>query len=135
MSKIGLVPRHCLVHGYFSENKETNMNYMMLIHHDDAALAKADKSELWADYAAFNAALAKAGGSSGVRLQPAASATSVRVREGKTDVIDGPYADTKEKLAGYFMIDAAGIDEAVAWAQRCPSARYGTIEVRPIMKQ
>jgi hypothetical protein len=109
------------------------MNYMMLIHHDDAALAKADKSMLWADYAAFNAALAKAGGSSGVRLQPAATATSVRVREGKTDVIDGPYADTKENLAGYFMIDAAGIDEAVAWAQRCPSARYGTIEVRPIM--
>ena len=109
------------------------MNYMMLIHHDDAALAKANKSELWADYAAFNAALAKAGCSSGVRLQPAASATSVRVREGKTDVIDGPYADTKEKLAGYFMIDVAGIDEAVAWAQRCPSARYGTIEARPIM--
>jgi hypothetical protein len=109
------------------------MKYMMLIHHDDAALAKASKNELWADYAAFNEALAKAGGTSGMRLQPASAATSVRVRDGKTDVIDGPYADTKEKLAGYFMIDVTGTDEAVAWAQRCPSARYGTIEVRPIM--
>ena len=111
------------------------MNYMMLIHHDDAALAKANQKELWTDYAAFNAALAKAGGSSGLRLQPASAATSVRVRDGKTDVIDGPYADTKEKLAGYFMLEVDSIEEAVAWAQRCPSARYGTIEVRPIMKQ
>ena len=110
------------------------MKYMMLIHHDDAALAKAP-NELWADYAAFNAALAKAGGSSGMRLQPASAATSVRVRDGKTDVIDGPYADTKEKLAGYFMIDVASVEEAVAWAQRCPSARYGTIEVRPVHEQ
>jgi hypothetical protein len=109
------------------------MNYMMLIHHDDAALAKANPKELWADYAAFNEALAKAGGRSGVRLQPASAATSVRVRDGKAEIIDGPYADTKEKLAGYFMIDVASVEEALAWAQRCPSARYGTIEVRPIM--
>jgi hypothetical protein len=109
------------------------MNYMMLIHHDDARLAEANQKELWADYAAFNEALAKAGGRSGVRLQPATAATSVRVRDGKTDVIDGPYADTKEKLAGYFMIEVASVEEAVAWAQRCPSARYGTIEARPIM--
>jgi hypothetical protein len=109
------------------------MKYMMLIHHDDAALAKADHS-LWADYAAFNDALAKAGGTSGLRLQPAASASVVRVREGKAEVLDGPYADTKEKLAGYFMVDAETPEAAVAWAQRCPSARYGAIEVRPIME-
>jgi hypothetical protein len=108
------------------------MKYMMLIHHDDAALAKADQS-LWADYAAFNKALAKAGGSAGVRLQPASAATNVRVRDGKAEVLDGPYADTKEKFAGYFMIDVASVEEAVAWAQRCPSARYGTIEVRQIV--
>ena len=111
------------------------MNYMMLIHHDDAALAKANQKELWTDYAAFNEALAKAGGRSGVRLQPASAATSVRVREGKTEIIDGPYADTKEKLAGYFMIETDSVDDAVAWDQRCPSARYGTIEVRPIHEQ
>ena len=110
------------------------MNYMMLIHHDDAALAEANQKELWADYAAFNEALAKAGGRSGMRLQPASTATSVRVRDGKTEVIDGPYADTKEKLAGYFTIDVVSADEAVAWAQRCPSARYGTIEVRPVLE-
>jgi hypothetical protein len=109
------------------------MNYMMLIHHDEAALAKANQKALWADYAAFNEALAKAGGRSGVRLQQAAAATSVRVRDSKTEVLDGPYADTKEKLAGYFMIEAASVEEAVTWAQRCPSARYGTVEVRPIM--
>lgn len=108
------------------------MKYMMLIHHDDAALAKADQS-LWADYAAFNDALAKAGGAAGMRLQPASTATIVRMRDGKTDVIDGPFADTKEKLAGYFVIEAASLEEAVAWAQRCPSARYGAIEVRPVM--
>ena len=108
------------------------MKYMMLIHHDDEALAKADQS-LWADYAAFNEALVKAGGSAGERLHPAAGATNVRIRDGKAEVIDGPYADTKEKLAGYFMIDAATPEEAVAWAQRCPSARSGTLEVRPIM--
>ena len=108
------------------------MKYMMLIHHDDAAVAKADQS-LWTDYAAFNEALAKAGGISGMRLKAASAATSVRVRDGKTEVIDGPYADTKERLAGYFVIDVASVEEAVAWAQRCPSARYGTIEVRPIM--
>ena len=108
------------------------MKYMMLIHHDEAALAKADQS-LWADYAAFNEALVKAGGVAGLRLQPASAATSVRVRDGKTEVLDGPYADTKEKLAGYFVIDVASAEEAVAWAQRCPSARYGVIEVRPVM--
>lgn len=108
------------------------MKYMMLIHHDDAALAKADQS-LWADYAAFNDALAKAGGAAGMRLQPASTGTIVRMRDGKTDVIDGPFADTKEKLAGYFVIEAASLEEAVAWAQRCPSARYGAIEVRPVM--
>jgi hypothetical protein len=110
-----------------------DMNYMMLIHHDDAALGGANQKELWADYAAFNEALAKAGGRAGVRLQPAATATSVRVRDSKTEVIDGPYADTKEKLAGYFMVDVASVEEAVTWAQRCPSARYGTIELRPIL--
>ena len=108
------------------------MKYMMLIHHDDEALAKADPS-LWADYAAFNEALVKAGGSAGLRLQPASAATSVRVRDGKAEILDGPYADTKEKLAGYFMIDVASAEEAAAWAQRCPSARYGTVEARPIV--
>ena len=108
------------------------MRYMMLIHHDEAALAAAPQ-ELWADYAAFNAALNKAG-AAGERLQPSSSATTVRQKDGKTDVLDGPYADTKEQFAGYFFITAADLDEAIAWAKRCPSSKYGSIEIRPIME-
>lgn len=110
------------------------MRYMMLIHHDEVALAKAPQKELWADYAAFNEALAKAGAGmeAGERLQPASAATTVRAIDGSTDVLDGPYADTKEQLAGYFMIDVADLDEAIAWARRCPSSRYGSIEIRPL---
>lgn len=110
------------------------MRYMMLIHHDEVALANAPQKELWADYAAFNEALAKAGGatSAGERLEPASAATTVRATDGKTEVLDGPYADIKEQLAGYFMIDVADLDEAIAWAKRCPSSRYGSIEIRPL---
>jgi len=110
------------------------MRYMMLIHHDEVALANAPQAELWADYAAFNEALAKAGGgmSAGERLKPPSAATTVRVAGGRTDVLDGPYADTKEQLAGYFMIDVDDLDEAIRWAQRCPSSRYGSIEIRPL---
>ena len=110
------------------------MRYMMLIHHDEAALANAPQKQLWADYAAFNEALAKAGEGmvAGERLQPPSAATTIRVADGRTDILDGPYADTKEQLAGYFMIDVAGIDEAIAWARRCPSSRYGSIEIRPL---
>lgn len=110
------------------------MRYMMLVIHDDEALAKAPKQELWADYAAFNDALAKAGAgfAAGERLESSAAATTVRVREGASTVLDGPYADTKEQFAGYFMIDVADLDEAIAWARRCPSSKYGAIEIRPL---
>ena len=105
------------------------MRYMMLIHHDEAAMAAADQRALWADYAAFNEALAKAdGASSGERLEPSKDATVVR----SNDVLDGPYADTKEQFAGYFFVEAADLDEAVAWARRCPSSRFGSIEIRPV---
>ena len=109
------------------------MRYMMLIHHDEAAMAAAPQKELWAEYAAFNEALGKAAGSqTGERLQPSSAATTVRQEDGKTDVLDGPYADSKEKFAGYYIIDVPSLDEAVAWAARCPTARAGTIEVRPV---
>lgn len=112
------------------------MRYMMLIHHDEAALAAAPKEELWADYAAFNEALRKAGDgmSAGQRLQPSSAATTVRQRDGKTAVLDGPYADTKEQLAGYFFVTVADLDEAIAWAKRCPSSKYGSIEIRPVIE-
>ncbi|MEP7240881.1 MAG: YciI family protein [Devosia sp.] len=113
------------------------MRYMMLIHHDEAALAAADQKALWADYGAFNEALAKAGGnaSSGERLQPGSAATTVRQHDGKAEILDGPYADTKEQFAGYFFVTAADVDEAIAWAKRCPSSKFGSIEIRPVVEQ
>ena len=107
------------------------MQYIMLIHHDDEALAKAPPS-LWGEYAAFNEALVKAGGTPGLRLDHANKGRSVTQRNGKPELLDGPYADTKEQFAGYFMLDLPNIDAAVEWAARCPSAQYGTVEVRPI---
>jgi len=112
------------------------MRYMMLIHHDEKALAAADQKALWADFGAFNDALSKAEGSdSGERLQPSSAATTVRQHEGKADVLDGPYADTKEQFAGYFFVTAPDIDGAIAWAKRCPSSKYGSIEIRPVFEQ
>ncbi|MDE2298295.1 MAG: YciI family protein, partial [Burkholderiales bacterium] len=68
----------------------------------------------------------------GERLRPSSDATSVRVRHGKTEVLNGPYAETREQLGGYYLIDVPDLDAALAWAARCPSAGHGTIEVRPI---
>jgi hypothetical protein len=109
------------------------MKFMMLIHHDEEALAAAPQRELWADFGAFNHALAKAGAgfTPGERLQGSKAATTVRVRSGKKNVLDGPYADTKEQFAGYFMIDVPDLDAAIEWAERCPSSKYGAIEIRP----
>ena len=68
----------------------------------------------------------------GERLRPVTDATSVRVRNGKSEVLNGPYADTQEQLGGYYVIDVPDLDAALVWAARCPSSVYGTIEVRPI---
>ena len=113
------------------------MRYMMVIHNDDTALAAAPQQQLWADYGAFNEALAKAGAgfSPGERLKGGSAATTVRVVGGKKRVVDGPYADTKEQFAGYFFIDVPDLDAAIAWAEKCPSSKYGAIEIRPIMSQ
>ena len=70
----------------------------------------------------------------GTPLQPTSTATTVRVRDGKTLTVDGPFAETKEQLGGYYLIEAENLDQAVAIAARIPSARFGSIEVRPIMK-
>ncbi|RYF37569.1 MAG: YciI family protein, partial [Comamonadaceae bacterium] len=68
------------------------------------------------------------------RLQPAASATTVRVTGGKTEVLNGPYAETREQLGGYYQIEVADLDAALSWAARCPGAAHGTVEVRPVWK-
>lgn len=84
-------------------------------------------------YMAYTEALNKAGALKGSnRLRPVSTATTVRIVDGKTQVLDGPYADSKEQLGGYYLIDAPDLDAAIAWAARCPGASHGIIEVRPI---
>lgn len=112
------------------------MRFMMLIHHDEKALSPTAYKELATEYGAFMEALAKAEGChAGERLKPSNLATTVRQQDGKTDVLDGPYADTKEQLAGYFVVDVPSVDEAIVWAKRCPSSKYGSIEIRPMFDQ
>jgi hypothetical protein len=116
--------------------KEQPMNYMLLIYSDEAArqnTSEAEMGQMIAAYMAYSEAISKAGILvSADRLRPAAAATTVRVADGKTQVLNGPYAETKEQLGGYYLIDVPDLDAALSWAARCPGASYGTIEVRPI---
>lgn len=114
------------------------MHYLLLIYSEESAasrMSREDGMALMGAYMAYTHALREAGVLiSGEPLQPTASATSVRVRNGKTELIDGPFAETKEQLGGYYLIDVADADEALHWAARCPGAEHGTLEVRPIME-
>jgi hypothetical protein len=97
------------------------------------AARKANGNQVSAPYMAYTEALKQAGViRAGDRLQPSNAATTVRVAEGKTQVLNGPYADTREQLGGYYLIDVPDLDAALAWAARCPGAAFGTVEVRPI---
>lgn len=90
--------------------------------------------EYWAGWEAYLAALAENGVMTGAGgLRPPATSTTVRLRDGQRVVHDGPYADTKEQLGGYFVIDVPNLDAALEWAARCPSAARGSVEVRPLM--
>jgi hypothetical protein len=109
---------------------------MLLLHADEASwptMTQAQKEQGYAAYMAYADALVKAGAlkASG-RLQPTSTAATVRVVDGKPQVLDGPYADSKEQLGGYFLIDVADADAAMTWAARCPGASHGAIEVRPL---
>jgi hypothetical protein len=112
------------------------MQYMLLIFRDEAGMQSAKKEDLnqmMAAYTAYTEAMKKAGVlTAGDRLQPATSATTVRVKGGKTEVLNGPYAETREQLGGYYIIDVPDLDSALSWAARCPGASHGTIEVRPV---
>lgn len=86
-----------------------------------------------AAYVAYGEALKQAGVLKGSnRLQPSTTATTVRLSNGKPQVLDGPFADSKEQVGGYYLIDAADLDAALSWAARCPGAGHGVVEVRPI---
>ena len=112
------------------------MRYLLMIYTDEkaeAAKSEADMGALLGEYNAYTAAVTKAGKfQAGEALQPTSTSTSVRVRGGKKLVTDGPFAETKEQLGGFYLIDVRDLDEALAWAARIPTARIGCVEVRPV---
>jgi hypothetical protein len=112
------------------------MQYLMLIYSEEkrfATMPEADAREWLTRFNAYTASLQASGQLVGShRLRPTSSATSVRVRDGKVQATDGPFAETREQLGGYYLIEAKDLDEATKIAARCPGAQFGTIEVRPI---
>ena len=113
------------------------MEYMLLIYQNEkerAALPESQNGKLFAEYRAFTESIVKSGNfKAGAPLQPTAAATTVRLRSGKVASTDGPFAETREQLGGYYLIEAKDLDEACAIAARVPSARVGSIEVRPVL--
>ena len=112
------------------------MQYLLMIYGNETAMLAADKeagSRMLAAYMAYTEAMKQAGVLVGAnRLRPTSSATTVRNPDGKTSVVDGPFAETKEQLGGYYLIEAPDLDAALGWAARCPGAMVGSIEVRPV---
>ncbi len=112
------------------------MQYLLLLYVNEAGwpkLTKAEQEQGMAAYMAYTEALTKAGVLNGTnRLQPSSSATTLRLTSGKTQVLDGPYADSKEQLGGYYIIDVPDLDAALSWAARCPAVGHGVVEVRPL---
>ena len=111
------------------------MKYMLLVYLDEHAMTEEEREHCYVE----SAQLAQDLNSSGQYLDasplhPVATATSVRVREGRKVVTDGPFAETREQLGGYYVIEAGDLDEAIGVAERIPPARFGTVEIRPIME-
>lgn len=112
------------------------MQYLLLIYANESeygTMSPGQKETLLTDYAEFTKSIVQSGHFKGAdRLRPTSTATSVRVRDGKPMITDGPFAETREQLGGYYLVDAKDLDEAIEIAARIPSSRYGTIEVRPV---
>jgi hypothetical protein len=109
------------------------MQYMLLIHHEADNLTAAELPQMMQEYMTFTQDLVKSGKfKAGDRLESSAGARTVRVRNGKTVTTDGPFAETKEQLGGYYIVDANDPDEAIAIAARIPDARTGSVEVRAV---
>lgn len=114
------------------------MHYMLMLNETEAEFAKrqdpTQADAYWGGWNAFIGAMAQAGVIvKGDGLQGPQTATTVRLRDGKREVQDGPFADTKEQLGGYFVIDVPDLDAALEWAARAPSAAYASVEVRPVL--
>ena len=115
---------------------ENNMQYLLLLYANEAGwstMTPAEQQQGVAAYGAYSEALKKAGILAGSnRLQSISTATTVRMAGGKSQVLDGPYVDSKEQLGGYYLIDVPDLDAALSWAARCPATGHGVVEVRPI---
>lgn len=114
------------------------MKYLCLIYDEEKKLGAMTKSEsdaFMGEYFAFTEGIRKSGHYlGGNALQPVQTATTVRIRNGKVSATDGPFAETKEQLGGYYLVNAKDLNEAIQLASKIPSARFGSIEVRPIME-
>ena len=109
------------------------MHYLLLIYSAESDDANQDQAKLMADYGVFTQSIVQSGAFQGAnRLRPIADATTVRVRDGKTLTTDGPFAETREQLGGYYLVDAKDLDDAIAIAAKIPTVKHGSIEVRPI---
>ena len=112
------------------------MQYLLLLYANENAwstFTPAQQEQGVAAYVAYEEALKKAGALKGSdRLQNSSTATTVRTTDGKVQVLNGPYADTREQLGGFFLIDVPDLDAALSWAARCPGASHGIVEVRPL---
>jgi hypothetical protein len=114
--------------------KETAMKYMLLIYTDEAAWTESEREHCYADSTRLTHELnAKRQYLGAAPLHPVSTATSVRIRDGKRLVTDGPFAETREQLGGFFLVEAQDLDEAIGIAARIPGARKGTVEVRPVV--
>ncbi len=113
------------------------MEYLLLIYDSETDVSKMSEPErgaMYQEYMQFTQSIQQSGNyNAGQQLQPVATATTVRVRDGKKLTTDGPFAETREQLGGFYWIKAKDLDEALALAERCPGARLGSIEVRPIV--
>ena len=112
------------------------MQYLLMIYSNEVEYAKIDPAtsqKIMAEYGAFTQSIIQSGTfKAGARLQPTTTATTVRVKDGKVMTTDGPFAETREQLGGYYLVEAKDLDAALGIAARIPGARYGSIEVRPI---
>ena len=113
------------------------MQYMLLIYGDEqgwGSMSDEERNAVYGDYLAFTTAIRESGAFvDGAPLQPTSTATCVQVRSGEQLVTDGPFAETKEQLGGFYLVEAENVDAAIEIAARIPGARYGTIEVRPVL--
>ena len=111
------------------------MKYAMLIYHDETALSEAEREQCYRESTQYAQELNASGRYlAAVPLHATATATNVRVREGKRMVTDGPFAETREQLGGFFLVEAKDLDEAIDIAARIPGGRWGTVEIRPVIE-